>query len=198
MINNHEIQDRKSMRLKGYDYSQLGAYFITICTQNRECLFGEIFDGKMVLTDAGEHAYECLINIQEHFPHVKSDIFVVMPNHVHIIIIIDASAQVKANNYSPLQHEKNQKCGTSKIIGAIVRGFKIGVTKWFHENTDIRTVWQRNYYEHIIRNEHELNKIREYIQGNPLNWDSDSNNPLCTVNASEQVGANNYSPYILS
>jgi REP element-mobilizing transposase RayT len=104
---------------------------------------------------------------------------VIMPNHIHGIIILNENISiiganvVGAKNFSPLHN--NRLCGTSRTIGSIVRGFKIGCTKWFRKHTDIYTVWQRNYYEHIIRNEIELNKIRGYILNNPLNWEIDEN-----------------------
>ena len=186
---NPEIHHRRSIRLKEYDYSQPGAYFITICTHNRECLFGHIDNGAIILNDAGNVARKCWIDIPEHFPDARTDAFVIMPNHIHGIIIITecVSAGAGANNHSPLplrnhsplplrEHSSLQKKpGTSKTIGSIVRGFKIGVTKWFRENTHIYTPWQRNYYEHIIRNENQFNRIRRYIINNPINWESDKN-----------------------
>jgi REP element-mobilizing transposase RayT len=172
MTYNPNIHHRKSIRLPGYDYSQAGAYFITICTYNRLSLFGEIINGEMFLNAAGMTAQQCWNAIPEHFPVVELGEFVVMPNHVHGIIHITQNVGAKnflplrANNYSP-QH------GTSKTIGSMVRGFKIGVTKWFRHNTDIQTVWQRNYHEHIIRNEESYLKIADYIQANPLRWQED-------------------------
>ncbi len=195
-----EKHHRRSIRLKGYDYSQPGAYFITICTKNRECLFGNVVDGKMMLNDAGQIAQNCWLEIPDHYPNVILDEFVIMPNHIHGIIIINVGANndshqqanndspinvgannnspQQANNDSPRQINNNSSQPSSfrspsGTIGSIVRGFKIGVTKWFRQNTDIYDVWQRNYYEHIIRNEQELNKIREYIINNPLKWELD-------------------------
>jgi len=172
---NPDIHHRRSIRLKGYDYSQSGAYFITICTQNRECLFGEITNGKIVLNDAGRMALKCWHDIPSHFPHVELDEFVVMPNHVHgILCVVDAP--VGAKNFLPLQSGQRPR-GTTKTIGSIIRGFKIGVTKWMRQNTESHNIWQRNYYEHIIRNENELNRIRVYIVKNPLKWELDRENP---------------------
>jgi len=162
---NPKIHHRQSIRLKEYDYSQEGFYFITICTNHYVCLFGKIYDGKMVLNNAGNIAEECWLDIPKHYPNTILREYVIMPNHVHWIIEI--VAHVGANNYSPLQN------GTSKTIGAIVRGFKIGVTKWFRKNTNVHTVWQRNYYEHIIRNEQSYYKISEYIINNPSHWLTD-------------------------
>jgi REP element-mobilizing transposase RayT len=126
---NHGHPRRHSIRLKGYDYSKAGAYFVTICTQNRECLLGEIVDGKMILNDVGEFVKKCWNDIPLHFPHVKLDIYCIMPNHIHGIINISDSAGAK--EFSPLlQPDKNKPIGTSKTIGSIVRGFKIGVAKF--------------------------------------------------------------------
>lgn len=173
---------RRSIRLKDYDYAQPGAYFITICTHERQCLFGEIVDGVMRLNDGGVITERCWLAIPQHFPHALLDAFVIMPNHVHGIIILNdimgAKNIVGANNHSPQQqqHQRNdQPHGTSKTIGSIVRGFKIGVTQWFRQHTEIYTVWQRNYYEHIIRNEMDLHRIRNYIINNPLKWELDEN-----------------------
>jgi putative transposase len=162
---NPELHRRRSIRLPGYDYTSTGAYFITICTSGKECLFGMVENGQMRINDAGRIVAQCWLDIPLHFPHAILDECVVMPNHVHGIVMID-DGKVGAKNFSPLR-------GTSKTIGSIVRGFKIGVTKWMRQNTSIHQVWQRNFYEHIIRNETELNGIREYIQNNPARWELD-------------------------
>ena len=171
MTFNPTIHRRKSIRLQGYDYSQAGLYFITCCTHNRAPLFGEIMGGAMALNAAGQIAEKCWCVIPDHFPHVTLDEFVVMPNHVHGIIAVGA------NNHLPLQSNeipRQLQHGTSKTIGSMVRGFKIGVTRWFRTNTDIHVVWQRNYYEHIIRNEDAYLKIAQYIQTNPQRWEEDT------------------------
>ena len=170
-----QIHHRRSIRLKNYDYASSGVYFVTIVTHQRQCLFGAIVDGAMRLNEWGTIAERCWMEIPQHYPYVILDAFVIMPNHVHgIIILNDNGSIVGAKNFSPLQ-QNGQPCGTSQTIGSIVRGFKIGATKWFRQHTDIYNVWQRNYYEHIIRNEIELNEIREYILYNPLNWETDEN-----------------------
>lgn len=163
----YQSRHRKSIRLRGYDYSQAGLYFITICTHERLPLFGEIVDGKMVPNETGMMAGKCWCAIPDHFPRVILDEFIVMPNHVHGIITIGAN-DIGANNHLPLQH------GTSRTIGSIVRGYKIGVTKWLRANADVHVVWQRNYYEHIIRDEEAYLKIAEYIQTNPQRWEEDT------------------------
>ncbi|MBW1892260.1 MAG: hypothetical protein JRI91_00995 [Deltaproteobacteria bacterium] len=168
-----EKHHRRSIRLGGYDYSQAGFYFVTICTQNQKCLFGHIADKEMVLNDAGRTAEKCWNNIPKHFPRVKLDKRIIMPNHIHgILSIMDTG--VGAKNLSPLQ---SRPYGTSKTIGSVVRGFKIGVTKWFRSRNPGTHVWQRNYYEHIVHNEIELNQIRKYILNNPIQWELDRENP---------------------
>lgn len=185
---NPKIHRRRSIRLKGYDYSRAGKYFLTICTDQRQCLFGDIVDGEMILNDIGGVVRQCWVEIPEHFPQVELDDFVVMPNHVHgIISIVDIGTEngypigmnfgdnreqygVGAKDFSPL---RGLPLGTSKTVGAMVRGFKVGVTKWVRGNTEIYKVWQRNYWEHIIRDEYSLSRIRQYIRHNPSKWEGD-------------------------
>jgi len=176
---------RRSIRLQGYNYSQAGAYFITIVTNNRECLFGEIKNGTMILNDTGKIAQQCWLEIPNHFPNAELDEFVIMPNHIHGIIVLNNIVGVQNNagvqndvgvqNFEPLQKQNQYQKIIPKSVGSIVRGFKIGVTKWFRHNIKIYIVWQRNYYEHIIRTEDDLKRIRQYIIDNPLNWKSDEN-----------------------
>ncbi len=168
---NPKIHHRRSIRLPNYDYSRPGAYFVTICVQDRSCLFGDVVGGEMWLNDVGRVTCDCWDDIPKHFPHVHLDAFVIMPNHVHgILVIADFAVPVGAKNFSP-QH------GTSKTVGSVVRGFKIGVTTWMRANTDIHVVWQRNYWEHIVRDEPELIRIREYITNNPARWEMDRLHP---------------------
>ncbi len=172
------IHRRRSIRLKGYDYSQAGLYFITICCQNRTCMFGNIENGKMILNDAGKMALKCWNEIPEHFKHAQLHEYVIMPNHIHGIIELSDIIPVGAKNFSPLQMPQQSPqpiipSSPSKTIGSIVRGFKIGVTTWMRQNTDIYNVWQRNYYEHIIRNEKSYVRIAEYIINNPAKWTLD-------------------------
>ncbi len=191
---NPDKHHRRSIRLQGYDYSQPGIYFITLCTQNHECLFGEILNGEMRLNEFGKMTQQCWLEIPHHFPHVKLDEFVIMPDHIHGIIILNDIVGAKnfspqpsnnfspqpSNNFSPQPMPTPQQNITpfrspSKTIGSIIRGFKIGVTKGFRQNMDIYVVWQRNYYEHIIRNKVELNRMRQYIIDNPKKWKTDEN-----------------------
>lgn len=197
---NPHIHHRHSIRLKGYDYSQSGLYYITICVQDRKCLFGEIvvevqnFEPqrrKMVLNDAGKIADNCWLEIPKHFPDAVLHEYIIMPNHVHgIIELIKTGLQYESvvnagvQNFEPLRRNQSPKNEYQKIIphsiGSIVRGFKIGVTKWFRNNTvevqnfEPRPIWQRNYYECIIRDEKSYCRIAEYIINNPENWKEDN------------------------
>ncbi len=180
---NPNIHHRRSIRLKGYDYSQTGMYFITICTQNRECIFGEIVnDGNgmkiCVLNEYGKIAEKEWIKTAEIRPDVRIDTFVIMPNHLHGIIRIIADS-VGAYCNTPRQEELRAEVpyaslfkSPSKNIGAIVRGYKASVTKQINilRNQPGVPVWQRNYYEHIIRDEESYSRISEYIKYNPLKW----------------------------
>jgi REP element-mobilizing transposase RayT len=189
-----ERHQRRSIRLRGYDYARAGGYFVTVCTHQRACLFGAISDGQMRLNAVGQVATQCWRAIPDHFPDVRCDEFVVMPNHIHgILWIVTPNPSgvvvvvvVGANHYSPLRPPQcppqpgpsNQAPprGTSKTIGSVVRGFKIGVTLWMRGNDFDGPVWQRGYYEHIIRKEESLNRIRQYILDNPARWATANNN----------------------
>ena len=164
---------RHSLRLQGFDYTQEGAYFVTVCLQDRACLFGDISDGKMILNDVGLMAEKCWNEIPAHFPHIELDEFVIMPNHVHGILSITTA--VGAKNVSPLPSQ--QMHGPSKTIGSVIRGFKIGVTKWMRQNTPVYNVWQRNYYEHVIRDSDDWNRTHLYIESNPRDWEDDEEHP---------------------
>jgi REP element-mobilizing transposase RayT len=174
---NAKVHKRKSIRLKEYDYSQQGMYFVTVCTHDHHFLFGHIEEEIMILNNAGRFANKCWLEIPEHFPHVALDEFIVMPNHIHGIINIDTINNVGVQNLEPLRKQNKYQQIIPKSIGSMIRGFKIGVTKWFRKNTNVYNVWQRNYYEHIIRNEKELNKIRGYIINNQWKWQLDKENP---------------------
>ena len=151
---NPDKHHRRSIRLQGYDYSQPGIYFITLCTQNRECLFGEILNGEMRLNEFGKIAHQCWLEMPHHFPHVQLDEFVIMPDHIHGIIVLNNIVGVGVQNIESRQQQQNiesrprQQNAYQHIIpgsiGSIIRGFKIGVTKEFRQNTDIYVVWQRN------------------------------------------------------
>ncbi len=249
MVYNPRIHHRKSIRLKGYDYSQEGLYFITICVQNKKLLFGKIArpipihagadpsvcpinpdnDRQLILNDAGIMIEKWFLKLETKFPDIKCDIFVVMPNHVHCIIVnngegnsnlarknqinndldlerppingeksildepqnLDESQNlVRLQNLgkSPLMSESSKMDESSKILGEHVGSPLSSVMQWFKTmstNEYIRGVktldwecfdgklWQRNYWEHIIRDERSYNAIRKYIINNPRNWDVD-------------------------
>ncbi|MDO4224037.1 MAG: hypothetical protein Q4D05_08460 [Acinetobacter sp.] len=162
---NPDIHRRKSLRLAHYDYSQQGMYFITICCHNRECLFGKIENGEVQLNELGKKAWQCWQDIPKFYPQVKLHDFVVMPNHIHGIIEITHQIQTQCDT------QKQVIRGTSQTIGAMVRGFKAGVTSWARQHTSYDVIWQRNYYEHIIRNEQSYLYVVEYIRNNPLSWE---------------------------
>lgn len=178
---NPQKNHRKSIRLKGYNYAQSGAYFVTIVAYQRECLFGTIVDGEspqgsnVALNDFGAIADECWRAIPEHFDHVELGAYVVMPNHVHGIIVINQPI-VGARHASPLHddHPRGPKPGS---LGAIVGSYKSAVTRRIGREFNATGIWQRNYHDRIIRNEREMENIWRYINANPLNWDSDNENP---------------------
>ena len=160
---------RKDIRIPEFDYSQPGAFFVTIVTKDRKTLFGQVNNGKMVLNNVGKLAEEVWLALATHFPNVELGECVIMPNHVHGIISIN----VEATHASPLP--RISKGPAPGSIGAIIGSFKSAVTKRVHQiskNTN-NNLWQRNYYEHIIRNDRDYQAIYEYIHANPLNWEKD-------------------------
>ncbi|BAY76754.1 hypothetical protein NIES25_32110 [Nostoc linckia NIES-25] len=174
---------RRSIRLKGYDYTQPGAYFITICTKARQCLFGNVVKGKMQLNCLGHIAFNCWQTIPDHFPHVELDSFVVMPNHLHGILII-TNKPVGAQQCCALNQHLD--CNTEKFgkpvndsISTVIRSYKGVVSKRINIiwQTKGQSIWQRNFYEHIGREEKSVDNIREYILNNPQRWADDPENP---------------------
>jgi len=164
-------------RLAEYDYSQAGLYFITILTQERNLIFGNVIDGKMVLNDWGKTADKCWNEIPQHFPKTSLFESIIMPNHIHGIIGIWGSSGVETRHAVSLQYQpENFGKPTKHSIPTIIRSFKSATTKMINEfrNDFGKSIWQRGYYEHIIRNEDELNRIREYILTNPQNWSKDA------------------------
>lgn len=176
---------RRSLRLKGYDYTQVGAYFITICTQDRTCVFGEVVDGMMRLNACGAIVREEWLRSAVIRPYLRlvPEEFVVMPNHVHgIIWIVDGVGARRRRAPTPEFRAPTAERFGKPVAGSIptiVRGFKSAATKRINDRrgTPGATVWQRNYYEHIIRTEEALARIRDYILTNPLRWHLDRENP---------------------
>jgi REP element-mobilizing transposase RayT len=168
---------RRSIRLPGYDYSQAGAYFVTLVTWQRESLFGEVVNGEMILNDVGKIVQEEWLRSEQIRDELRLDVYVVMPNHFHGIVILNGD--VGATGRSPL-HDDVPRGPAPKSLGALIAGFKSSVSKRINilRETSGIPVWQRNYYEHVIRNEHEFRKIWNYIEANPANWQDDSENPI--------------------
>jgi REP element-mobilizing transposase RayT len=170
-------RSRRSIRLKNYDYAQPGAYFITICTQGRECLFGEVENGQMELNDVGRMIDRWWQELREKFPSTSSGGYVVMPNHIHGIIDIEKKTV----------SETDQGAHPGAPLPTIIQWFKTMTTNDYIRGVKrgsfqpfVGRLWQRNYYEHIIRNERELGSIRRYISQNPAKWHLDSENPSLT------------------
>jgi len=176
----------KSNRIPGYDYSTPGDYFITICTQNMVECFGQVINNKMVLNKYGRIVKQNLLNTTKHFNNVLLDEYMVMPNHIHVIFTIVADLNERQHNRT--RNRRDVACNVSTVnnhyakisprrgsLSVIVRSFKSACTKQIHELGYSDFAWQTNYYEHIIRNEKSLNRIREYIKNNPANWVGDRN-----------------------
>jgi putative transposase len=196
------IRDRSSLRLDGYDYAQAGAYFVTICTQNRACLFGDAAHEEIRLSDAGRMVQAVWDEMPDHYPGIGTDAFVVMPNHIHgIIVIIGPSPVVGAGpracpNYGQITKRIGQPQGvapTGLSLSDMVHRFKTLTTTRYADGVRKRgwapfdgRLWQRNYYEHVIRNERELDRTREYIATNPLKWALDRENPQRTGCSAEE------------
>ena len=174
---------RRSIRIKDYDYSRSGAYFVTICTQNRKCLLGQIEDGRLLLSASGEIVRSVWMELPTRFSAVTLDEYVIMPNHIHGILLVGAQF-IASNSEDSIA---NHTC----TLGEIIRAYKATVTRLVRTRNDYLTDagginpaptvwfgWQRNYYEHVIRNDEDLRHIREYITQNPLKWELDEENPL--------------------
>lgn len=175
MTHNPTYSNRRSVRLRYHDYRDAGAYFITVCTQDRECLFGQIVVDGMQLNPYGQSVQTEWMRSQTLRSNVALDTFVVMPNHFHGVIV----ANEKDGTARRAPTTEGYARPVEGSIPTIVRAFKSAVTKGINEmrKTPGATVWQRGYYEHVVRNEDELNKIREYIANNPMQWALDRENP---------------------
>jgi REP element-mobilizing transposase RayT len=170
---------RRCIRLKDYDYSQSGAYFITLCTHNWKCIFGHIVDEMMRLNHIGRIVAEEWMRSAEIRHEVMLDAWVVMPNHVHAIVVI-ANGCRGDRPVAPTPKAPSRPIGPApKSLSSLVAGFKSAAAKRVNElrGTAGQPLWQRNYYEHIIRNENECRLIRKYIHDNPLKWALDRENP---------------------
>jgi REP element-mobilizing transposase RayT len=185
---NPNIHHRKSIRLKEYNYSQAGLYFITICCQNRICRFGNVVDGEMMLNEFGIVAYNEWVKLSERFSNFELEVFQIMPNHMHgIILLNDISVGAGVNPaqndlYTQNDGKTNDNNRTtarvaptvSNIVGAYKSLVANGCLDIFKsQNETMGKLWQRNYYEHIIRNEQSYQTIAEYIINNPAKWADD-------------------------
>ena len=165
------------MRLQGYNYSQPGAYFVTICTHGRECALAEIVNDKAVLSEEGQVALDCWKGLSKHYQQIELDEFVIMPNHVHGIIVIRDSDN--AGGSRPRRAGLKPAPTRRHSLSEMIRGFKTFSARRINQlkNQKGRPVWQRNYYEHVIRDEKTLVAVREYIMNNPGKWSEDQENP---------------------
>jgi REP element-mobilizing transposase RayT len=199
------LHHRRSIRLSMYDYSEAGAYFVTICTQQRKCLFGAVRDGSVALSRAGQIVVDKWNALPSRFPTVELDASVVMPNHLHGILLltppIEAARQPEGGATPPLRIadaglsvETPSESGAAveaglphplhpahrrPTLGQIVAFFKYQSTRSINAVTETPgvRVWQRNYYEHVIRNDQSLDTLRTYVAENPVRWDLDGLHP---------------------
>jgi putative transposase len=189
--------DRRSIRLPGYDYSRAGAYFVTICIQNRLCLLGDIINEKIFLTDSGFMVASVWQELPNFYPNVQIDVFQIMPNHFHGIIVLQGIHDQSSVGAGPCACPNTflgrprgigqaQGPAPTKILSLpdVVHRFKTMTTKRYVDGVKQLgwapfpgKFWQRNYYEHVIRNQKEMDEIREYITNNPKQWDLDQENP---------------------
>ena len=193
MTSNKKI-GRKYTRLKNYNYAANGYYFVTICTHEKQCFFGDVVNGKMQLSAVGRIAHQYWSEIPQHSKHTYLDRFIIMPNHLHGIIIIDNPNnrdRFIPNNNVPsrvvpwndptvddewdVSQTMSQLSPKSGTLSVIIRSYKSSVTRWCRKNGDDIFHWQSRFYEHIIRDEKSLNNIRRYIVDNPAKWTEDRN-----------------------
>jgi REP element-mobilizing transposase RayT len=203
-MHDRATHQRRSIRLKRYDYAAAGAYFVTICAQDHAGLFGEVIDNEMRLNDAGQIAQQGWSATVDHFTYVQLDAFVVMPNHVHCVIIKTVGAGSPRPDKGRTSTERgntgDEGAGTAPLrvkrwsLGQIVAYYKYLSTKSINaaRRTPGAPVWQRNYYEHVIRNEASLNTVRRYILENPLRWAYDRENPQCIGRGDSDLPAEVY------
>ena len=166
---------RKHLRVLGFDYRENCAYFVTICTGQRRCIFGEIVDAKLCPTQRALISAQCWLDIPNHHPFVELDAYIIMPNHLHGVLNFVANP-VAATPASPLVPKAHGP--SSNSLGSVVGSFKSAVTRKINKlRPGTGTgIWQPNYYEHIIRNDSSLERIRDYIDANPARWNSDEEN----------------------
>jgi putative transposase len=191
---NPDKHHRRSIRLPGYDYSQSGAYFVTICAYQRQCLFGDVVDGQMILNQYGAIVAETYQWLCQRYPYLYSDEWIVMPNHFHAIMVITDEPRVDTDeprmdtDEPRMDTDKPRRGGSRtapttnkqrKPLGRLIGAFKTVSTKKINilRDAPATPLWQRNYYEHIIRDRDAMDKICQYIVNNPLSWDLDRLHP---------------------
>jgi REP element-mobilizing transposase RayT len=178
---------RRSIRLKGYDYTRDGYYFVTICVQNRQCVLGEVVNGEMILSPYGQIVADTWLWLAAQYGYVLLGEWVIMPNHLHGIIIL-ADDPVGAVREPPLR--KTAPTTTKrKPLGRLIGAFKTVSTKEINKHRDTPGVrfWQRDFYERIIRNEREYQAIQTYIRNNPITWQEDKLHPDAPPNKFNRV-----------
>ena len=188
----------RSIRLKGRDYSSPGLYFVTICAHDKQCVFGRIVGGQVQLSSLGQTAHECWVGIPLHFAWINLHGFVIMPNHVNDIFEI--ASQAGAQHAAPLQVQVSvERVGPSVKPGslsAVVRSFKAAVTK--RARSELKwagEIWQRNYFERVIRDGQEFSDASRYIAENPMKWEWDRENLKSKRDpTAEVVGAQHAAP----
>ena len=168
------MQRRSSLRLSSHDYSSAGFYFVTIITRGRENFLGEIINHKMILSDIGKIIYEQWLNLPEHFSDIELDEFIIMPNHIHGIIVKKYLSREEINS----MNFKNQSLeNTKQHLSKIIRFYKSSCTRIINSTQNkIYFGWHKNYYDEVIRDNYSLNNIRKYIQLNPSRWEEDKYN----------------------
>ena len=169
------MKKRKHIRLRNFDYSSQGWYFITICTKNRKHYFGEIKDGQMHLSAIGEQANLYWEEIPQHFPHIELNEFIIMPNHIHGIIgIVSTDTTCRVPTKIPIGKKTNEFGKTiAGSISAIIGQFKSTLTRWSRKNGHENFAWHVRFHDHIIRDDRAFQNISNYIKNNPGNWGRD-------------------------
>ena len=201
MTHNPKIHRRRSLRLTEYDYTQVGAYFVTIVLQNRLCLFGEIINTEMQLSEAGKMGHQAWEALPDRFPTITIDTFTIMPNHLHGIIMINQpTVAAQPTVGAALVAARPVAMAVQPTLGDIIGAYKSLTTVEYTRGVKTmkwtpfpRRLWQRNYYEHIIRDDDALGRIRQYIIDNPGQWDFDRENPF--VDKANLVSSRKHQPY---
>lgn len=191
---NPALHHRKSIRLRGWNYAWSGWYFVTIVTKDRRCDLGSVRDGEMILTDLGKAAEECWVKIPQHHAGVRLDAFVIMPNHVHGIVVIDESVRRDVQLNVPTRNNLDPSFPTHPLyatrpeamgalspnkgtLSVVIRTFKAAVTTWARWNGHADFAWQSRFHDRIIRSNEDLERIRWYIKNNPRSWNADEEDP---------------------